>query len=91
MAMTREDAAEMGEKRLNQLVNALVCSGPAVKLASSPFLQMVREWGLPGVHDLPREIPARFVSTDLQAELADHVESGAWDREEEDEGTFCKY
>ena len=79
-AMTREDAVEMGERRLNHLVNALACGGPHVTLAASPFLRKVGSWGLPGVHDLPREIPSQFVSTELQTLLADLVENGAWDR-----------
>ena len=62
-------------------MNTLACGGPRVTLAAAPFLRKVASWGLPGVHDLPQEIPSQFVSTELQTLLADLAETGAWDRD----------
>ena len=50
-------------------------------LEAALFLRKVASWGLPGVHDLPREIPLPFVNTELQTQLSELIENGAWDRD----------
>ena len=50
-------------------------------LDAAPFLRKVASWGLPGVHDLPREIPLPYVNTGQQAQLSELIENGAWDRD----------
>ena len=50
-------------------------------LDAAPFLRKVASWGLPGVHDLPREIPLPYVNTGQQTQLSELIENGAWDRD----------
>ena len=63
----------------NQLVNTMAWS--QMTLEAALFLRKVASWGLPGVHDLPREIPLPFVNTELQTQLSELIENGVWDRD----------